>query len=142
MKWEFVALPKMQTANSETYVLAVFFLLCNERPPRHFLPKEDSFRTVEDLLGDESFSLYKSLDSDTNCPPPDLSELSPSPFVFAKSAARSRGQPTKSEASDENRDKFFAEKIDENRDNFSRKNRRKPKPMITEVNENRGITLH
>ncbi|GBN43339.1 hypothetical protein AVEN_116249-1 [Araneus ventricosus] len=57
----------------------------------------------------------------------DLSVLAPSSFVFAKLAERSCGHV------DEIRQK--------SRQIFPEKNRRKPKPTVTEVNENRGITV-
>ncbi|GBN15517.1 hypothetical protein AVEN_52276-1 [Araneus ventricosus] len=84
---------------SSELLMAEILLFCNERRLRHFLPKEVSLITDEDLLGDAS---TQSLDSDTNVPTPYFPELAPSPFVFEKSAEKSHGH------SDEIRGKFVS----------------------------------
>ncbi|GBN80537.1 hypothetical protein AVEN_266541-1 [Araneus ventricosus] len=98
------------------------FLQCNERTLWHFLPKEMSFITVEDLMCNTSMQSLYSV--------PDLSKLLPSPFVFTKLATRSRGQSYENRGNRRNP-----------RQIFHRKNRQKMKPTISEGTENRGITV-
>ncbi|GBO34495.1 hypothetical protein AVEN_240538-1 [Araneus ventricosus] len=86
-----------------------FFILSNERPLWHFLPKEGSFITVEDLLKNEFCSLYITFEIERN-----FSELAISPFIFANLAARSHAQADEIRGKRRNRKTFFADKIDEN----------------------------
>ncbi|GBN03401.1 hypothetical protein AVEN_120261-1 [Araneus ventricosus] len=112
--------------------LQSLFLLCNEHPLWHFPQKETSFTTVEDLLGDEPFNFYAPTDFGFRHKFFDLSLVRIR--IFAVCFRKISSEVTWARPRNSRR-------ATKTVTNVSRKKQRKSKPMITEVNENRGITV-